>query len=186
MTDAAERTHEVVMAGFGGQGVMLIGQLLAYAGMTEGKQVTWLPSYGPEMRGGTANCTVVVSEGPVASPVVSRPSVALVLNGPSLDRFEPVVREGGLLIVNTSLSHRPVERTDLRVIEVPATAIADELGDGRVANMVMLGALLEATGVVRSQSIVQSLRQVLPERRHALIPLNEQALVRGAAVVAAG
>jgi len=167
------------MAGFGGQGVMLIGQLLAYGGMMEDKEVSWHPSYGPEMRGGTANCTVVVSDDPVASPVVSSPGIALVLNTPSFDRFEPAVVPGGLLIVNTSLCERQSQREDIKVIEVPATAIADEIGDGRVANMVMLGALIGSTEMVSLDTIKESLRKVLPERRHGLIPLNEQALQRG-------
>ncbi len=182
MTAAAGGTQEIIISGFGGQGVMLIGQLLAYAGMLEGKHVSWLPSYGPEMRGGTANCTVVVSDEPVGSPIVTRPDVAMVLNGPSLDRFEPAIQPGGLLIINSSMSQRAPERSDLEVLNVAATEIADELGDGRVANMVMLGALLGATNVVSIESVVRSLRKVLPERRHALIPLNELALGRGFAL----
>jgi 2-oxoglutarate ferredoxin oxidoreductase subunit gamma len=180
MTADSGRVTEVIMAGFGGQGVMLMGQLLAYGGMFENKEVSWLPSYGPEMRGGTANCAVVVSDEPVASPVVSRPAVAVVLNTPSFDRFEPAVTAGGLVLINSSMSDRCSKRDDIRFIAVPATEIADELGDGRVANMVMLGALLGATGLVQLESIVKSLRKVLPERRHGLIPLNEKALLRGA------
>ncbi len=178
------KTEELILAGFGGQGVMLMGQLLAYSGMIEGLNVTFFPSYGPEMRGGTANCTVVVSDDQVASPVVSRPSVVAALNTPSLDKFEPMLRDGGLLIINSSLCSRGAKRDDVRVIEVPATALADELGDGRVANMVVLGAILRATGVVSISSVIQSLRKVLPERRHNLIPLNEEALNKGMEIAA--
>lgn len=156
-----------------------MGQLLAYAGMLENKQVSWLPSYGAEMRGGTANCTVVISDEPIASPISSRPSVVVAMNGPSLDRFEPSLQPGGLLVINTSLSGRPARREDVRVLRIPATAIADELGEARVANMVMLGALLSATSIVSPESILGSLVKVLPARRHALIPLNERALIKG-------
>lgn len=177
---------EIVMAGFGGQGVMLMGTLLAYAGMLEGKEVTFWPSYGPEMRGGTANCVVVMANEPVASPVSSRPSIAIVMNNPSFDRFEPAVEPGGLLFVNTSLVDRHSGRADITTLEVPATGIADQLGDARVANMVMLGALSRATGLVRLDSLVEALRRVLPERRHGLIPINTQALHRGDELAGAG
>jgi len=176
---AAAREEEIIMAGFGGQGIMSMGQMLAYAGMLAGKNVSWLPSYGPEMRGGTANCTVVISDAQVASPVVSRPSSVVAMNPPSLDKFEPMLRPGGLLIINSSMCHRKAKRTDIRVLDLPATAIADGLGDGRVANMVVLGALIAATGIVGADSVKKSLRKVLPERRHNLIPLNEKALALG-------
>jgi 2-oxoglutarate ferredoxin oxidoreductase subunit gamma len=176
---SASKTHELILAGFGGQGILAMGQLLAYAGMLEDRHVSWLPSYGAEMRGGTANCTVVVSDEPVASPVSSRPSIVVAMNRPSLDRFEPLVRPGGLLVINSSLCGRQAKRKDLTSLEIAATDIADELGEGRVANMVMLGALIAVTHIVEPQSVVTSLTKVLPPRRHALIPLNEQALKRG-------
>jgi 2-oxoglutarate ferredoxin oxidoreductase subunit gamma len=166
----------VIMAGFGGQGVMSMVQLLAYASLFEGKEATWLPSYGPEMRGGTANCTVIVSEEPVASPIVSKPDACIVMNRPSIDKFEPTVKPGGLLLVNTSLCDKPPVRTDLRVIGLPATDLATELGDSRVANMVALGAFLAAEPVVKISSIVEALKKALPSRRQHLIPLNEKAL----------
>lgn len=174
--------HEVIMAGFGGQGMMLAGQLLAYAGMLEGKHVSWYPSYGPEMRGGTANCTVVVADEPVASPVVSQATAVIAMNRPSLERFEDQLAPGGVLVYNSTLIERGPERTDVRALPVPANALAEQLGEKRVANMVVLGALLAATGVVAPESVVASLKKTLPERRQNLIPLNEQALAEGAMV----
>lgn len=171
--------HEVLMAGFGGQGVMSMGSLLAYAGMLEGKQVSWLPSYGPEMRGGTANCHVVISDEPVASPLVTEPTAAILLNRPSLDRFEKTVRPGGLLIYNSSLVDRVPERTDIRVVAIPANQVAEELGSARVANMVCLGAFRALTEAVSFSSLMDSLRKALPVHRHDLIPVNEAALRRG-------
>ena len=170
----------VIMSGFGGQGVMSMGQLLAYASLYEGKEATWLPSYGPEMRGGTANCTVIVADEPVASPLVSRPDACVVMNRPSLDRFEPTVKPGGLLLVNSSLCDKPPTRTDLRIISLPATDLAAELGDTRVANMVALGGLLAAEPVVTIASVVDALKKALPPHRQHLIPLNEKALELGA------
>ncbi|MGE5653369.1 MAG: 2-oxoacid:acceptor oxidoreductase family protein [Bacillota bacterium] len=176
-------THEVIMAGFGGQGVMLMGQLVAYAGMHEHKNVTWLPSYGPEMRGGTANCTVVVSDEEVASPVVVDPTCAVVMNIQSYDKFEPLVRPGGILLINSSLIDKVSTRTDITQYQIPVNEIADEIGNNKVANMVMLGAFIEATRAVSLGSIVESLKKVLPARRHNLIPVNQRALERGAVLV---
>ncbi|MEW6523156.1 MAG: 2-oxoacid:acceptor oxidoreductase family protein [Bacillota bacterium] len=172
---------EVIMAGFGGQGVMAMGMLLAYAGMKEGRHVSWMPSYGPEMRGGTANCAVVVSEEPIASPLVTEPTAVIAMNLPSFDKFERRVVSQGVVVVNASLVHRPAVRNDIRVIWVPANAIALELGSDRVANMVALGAYVAASGVVEMESVVESLKGALPPHRHNLIPLNRQALDRGAA-----
>lgn len=174
--------QEVVMAGFGGQGVMLIGELLAYAGMLEGKKVSWMPSYGPEMRGGTANCSVVVTGEDLTSPVVTEPTSVIIMNKPSLDKFEPTLRPDGVIVVNTSLVDRKVSRADLRIVEVPCNDIAKELGSERVANMVALGALIGATRCVEKKSVMEGLRHILPERHHRLLPLNEQALDRGIAM----
>lgn len=171
--------HELIVAGFGGQGIMFIGQLLAYAGMMEGKKVSWLPSYGPEMRGGTANCCVVISEDEVCSPIVTEPSSLIVMNQPSLDKFEQAVRPGGLLVLNSSLIGRKSARADLRVVEIPANRIAGELGNDKVANMVALGALIKCTGAVQVDSLRRALRKVLPPHRHELVPVNESALERG-------
>jgi len=174
-------TLDVIMAGFGGQGVMLMGQLLAYAGMVAGKQVSWMPSYGPEMRGGTANCTVIVSDDEIGSPVVTRPDVVIALNLPSLDKFEEVVKVGGVLIYNSSLIKRRPTRTDIHIIDVLANDIAEELGNPRVANLVALGALLETTKVVSDESLEQALKKALPAHRQDMLPLNMRALSRGRA-----
>ncbi|SKA11615.1 2-oxoacid:acceptor oxidoreductase family protein [Selenihalanaerobacter shriftii] len=142
-----------------------------------------MPSYGPEMRGGTANCTVIVSQERIASPVVSSPSTAVVMNRPSLDKFEDQVQEGGNLFINTSLISKESDRDDINVIEVPANEIANELGNSKVANMVMLGAFITQTGVIDFDSVMEALENVLPEHRHNLLPLNEKALQRGKEVV---
>lgn len=175
--------EEIVIAGFGGQGVMSMGQLIAYAGMLEGKGVSWLPSYGPEQRGGTANCAVVVSDEPVGSPLVTRPSTAIVLNNPSFDKFEPKVRPGGLLIINSSLVVRNSERTDIKIIELTATDMANDLGNSRIANMILLGAFLEHTKIVSAESVIESLKKVLSVDKHHLLEINKQALKKGAALV---
>lgn len=172
-------THEIIFAGFGGQGVMLMGQMLAYAGMVEDKQVSWLPSYGPEMRGGTANCTVVVSDQTVGSPLITHPQVLIAMNLPSLDKFEDSVKPGGLLIYNSSLITRAPKRDDITILKVPANELANELGNDRVANMVVLGALLGQIPMVSKESILAALRHTLPEHRHNLLPLNEAALEKG-------
>jgi len=171
--------HEIVIAGFGGQGVLSMGTLLAYAGMLQGKKVSWIPSYGAEMRGGTANCSVVISDDEIVLPIVIEPTVAIIMNLPSLDRFEKSVKPGGLLIVNSSMVNRKPQRTDLEVLEVPANQIALELGNAQVANMVVLGAFLEKTKAVSPELVIESLKKVLPAHRHSLVPINQQALERG-------
>lgn len=175
--------EELIISGFGGQGVMVMGQLLSYSGLLEGKNVSWIPSYGPEMRGGTANCSVVISTDPIASPIVSEPLSVIVMNKPSLDKFEPALRPGGVLVYNSSLIDRMPTRSDVRVIAVPANDIAVELGSDRVANMCALGAYLGATRVVSMDSVAKSLKEVLPARRHDLIPLNIKALETGMELV---
>ncbi|MFZ7946442.1 MULTISPECIES: 2-oxoacid:acceptor oxidoreductase family protein [Bacillaceae] len=175
--------EEIIIAGFGGQGVMSMGQLIAYAGMLEGKGVSWLPSYGPEQRGGTANCAVVVSDGPVGSPLVSRPSTAIVLNNPSFDKFEPRVQPGGILILNSSLVVKATGRKDIKVIEIRATDIANDLGNPRVANMILLGAFLESRKIVSNESIIESLKKVLSADKHHLLEINKQALEKGASLI---
>jgi 2-oxoglutarate ferredoxin oxidoreductase subunit gamma len=174
--------QDVMIAGFGGQGVLVAGKLLAYAGMLEGKHVTWFPSYGAEIRGGTANCTVIIASEEIGSPVVEHPSAMLIFNEASFKKFEMRIKQGGHLFLNTSLVQSPSNRFDITRIEVRANDIAEELGDIRVSNMVMLGAFLKITGVVMLDSVLSALKQVLPARRHSLIPLNENALKRGAEV----
>lgn len=170
---------EVIIAGFGGQGVLLTGQLIAYAGMLEGKEVTWLPSYGPEIRGGTCHVFVVVADRHIGSPYVTQPAAVLVMNRPSLDKFEQRVHPGGILLINSSLTDRLSERQDIRIIAIPATELAHELGSSRVANLVILGGYLGATQVVSFSAMLQALREVFPEDKHHLLPLNQKALEIG-------
>lgn len=158
---------------------MAIGQLLTYGGMIEDKHVSWLPSYGPEMRGGTANCSVIVSPAPVGSPVVEDSTTAIVMNKPSLDRFEDTIAKGGKLFINSSLIEDKAKRDDIDVFYVPANEIADQIGNARVANMVMLGAYLEASGIVGLESILEGFTKVFGENRAHLIPVNEEALKKG-------
>lgn len=175
--------HEIIMAGFGGQGIMSMGQLLTYAGMLENKHVAWIPSYGPEMRGGTANCGVTISDRDISSPVVFEPTAAVIMNRPSLDKFEPAVKAGGIILINSSLIDKKVKRTDIKAYYIPANELAEELGNSRVSGMVILGALIELTKAVSFDSVEESLKKVLPEYRYNLIPLNRKALDKGAGVV---
>jgi len=175
---------EILIAGFGGQGVLFAGQLLAYAAMDSGREVTWIPSYGPEMRGGTANCTVIISNEEIGSPVVRNPQALIAMNLPSLDKYEPSLAKGGLLLINSSVINRPARRTDVRSILIPGNEIAETLGDRRMTNMVMLGGLLANLPVLPLEAIEKALKEHLPERHHRLLPLNYQALRQGAAYVA--
>ncbi len=174
---------EILVAGFGGQGVLFAGQLLSYAAMDEGKEVTWIPSYGPEMRGGTANCTVIISNEEIGSPLVKFPQALIAMNLPSLDKYAPTVRAGGVLVVNASMAPQAVDRRDITVVNVPASEIAESLGDKRMTNMVLLGALLANLPVLPVESIEKALKAHLPARHHRLLPLNSQALQRGAEYV---
>lgn len=176
-------THEIIMAGFGGQGVMAMGKILVEAALKEGKNVSWLPSYGPEMRGGTANCNVIVSDEPVGAPVVSEATAALILNKPSLAKFEGDVIPGGVLIINSSLIDQKATRDDIKVYYVPANDIANELGTGKIANMVMLGAYLEASGAAKQDTIMEIISEIFSGKKASAIPLNKEALVRGAACI---
>lgn len=171
---------EILIAGFGGQGVLFAGQLLSYAAMDEGKSVTWIPSYGPEMRGGTANCTVIISDEEIGSPLVSHPMAVIAMNRPSMDKYEPLVKPGGVLVVNTSMVDRKATRKDIRVLEVDANDVAEKLADKRLSNMVLLGALLSQLPVLPVESIERALKAHLPERHHRLLPQNYEALHEGA------
>jgi 2-oxoglutarate ferredoxin oxidoreductase subunit gamma len=170
-----------VFAGFGGQGVMLAGRLLAQAGVDYGLEVTWLPSYGPEMRGGTANCTVLLSDEPIGSPVVDNPTALVAMNLPSLDRFEKTVAAAGVIVVNSSLINRPIERNDVQVLNIPANDIAVSLGNPRVANMVALGAVAKATAIIPFELIKGTIARMLGDNIYGakLIAVNEQALNAG-------
>lgn len=176
--------QEMVFAGFGGQGVLSMGKLLAYAAMKEGLEVSWMPSYGPEMRGGTANCMVNISDELISSPVVHDCDVAVVLNLPSLRKFEPRVKKGGLLIWESSTIKEPPLRDDIRVQALPAIErAASELKNVKVMNMLVLGALVGISNVVKRESLVVALEDTLPVRHHRLIPLNEQAIDLGMRLV---
>ncbi len=172
---------EIIISGFGGQGTLFAGQLLSYAGMDEGKHVTWIPSYGPEMRGGTANCTVVISDDEIGSPMVKFPKAVLAMNLPSLDKYEPLVAPGGYLVVNESMVNRNPERTDIHSIVLPANAIAMELGNERAANMVMLGALLANTDFLSLEALERALQAHSPARMQKFVETNIKAMERGSA-----
>ena len=170
--------EDVIIAGFGGQGIMLMGQLLAYAGLKEAMNVLWMPAYGPETRGGFANCTVIFSNEEIGSPVVSHPHSMIIMNLPSMDKFEHNLIQGGLLVYNSSLIEREPHRKDVKTIKIPAVEIAHELGNAKAANMVALGAYLGATGVVKPESVRQSLEKVFPGKEQ-VVALNVKALEKG-------
>lgn len=171
----------IIISGFGGQGTLFAGQVLAYAALDAGKQVTWIPSYGPEMRGGTANCTVIISDKEIGSPIVRNPTIAIVLNLPSLDKYEQSIQPNGLLVANSSLINRSVEREDIQVLYIPANKIAEEIGNMRLANMVAIGAMVTMRPILTIDSIKQALETHLPERHKRLLPANFKALIQGAA-----
>ena len=174
--------HDLFIAGFGGQGVLLAGNLLSYAALREGKNVSFFPSYGVEKRGGAAMCTVVIADGDVGSPVIGNPSVTVVLNQASLDRFGAKVKAGGVLIVNSSLVDASgLGRSDIEVIELPMNQIAMDLGDARMVNMVAAGAYAAKSGAVSLASLADALTDALPERNHRFIPANVKAIEAGAA-----
>jgi 2-oxoglutarate ferredoxin oxidoreductase subunit gamma len=173
--------EELIIAGFGGQGIMLIGQMLAYAGLKEDRRVLWLPVYGPETRGGFANCTVVISDEEIGSPIVDHPGSLIIMNLPSLDRFEPLLAPGGLLVVNSSLINRQPSRTDARIVMIPATQEASAMGNTRVANMIALGAYAEISRIVSFDSLFGVLDYFCPEKQE-IRDLNRDALKRGAAI----
>lgn len=172
---------EVIFAGFGGQGVLFSGQVLAFAAMDAGHDVTWMPSYGPEMRGGTANCTVVIADEEIGSPTVKHPKAAVVMNLPSLDKFEPLVTSGGVLIVNSSLVNRNPIRTDITWVMIPAQEIAETIGPRRLLNMVMLGALIEKLPILKMADIKAALDAHMPPRHKKMFKSNVEALDKGAA-----
>lgn len=174
---------ELIISGFGGQGVLSMGKILAYSGLMEGRHVTWMPAYGPEQRGGTANVTVIVSDGPISSPVVSSYDAAIVLNQPSLDKFEPKLKPGGILVYDNCGIVNPPRRNDISVYCINAMQKAAEMRSAKVFNMIVLGALLRVCPVVGREGLRKALLKTLPERHHHLIPLNMQAVDEGAKLV---
>ncbi len=171
--------EDFLIAGFGGQGVMFAGQLLAYAANDAGLQATWIPSYGPEMRGGTAHCSVVVSDRAIGSPLARHPSIVIAFNGPSFDKYEPILAPGGLLVNNVSLTAASSQRTDIRRLDVPATAMASAIGDTHVTNLVLLGAALTVCPVIPLEGLRRTLEAHIPERRRGLLPANLEAIRQG-------
>jgi 2-oxoglutarate ferredoxin oxidoreductase subunit gamma len=172
--------QEVIFAGFGGQGILSMGKFLAYAGLEENLNVSWFPSYGPEMRGGTSNCSVIVSSDDIGSPVVTEATTIVVMNRPSLDKFEKTVVPGGVLIIDSNLVDRESERSDIDVIRIPAQADAIEVGDKRIANMVLLGALIEKTKIIPMAAVLKSLKE---HGKEQFFEINKKALEKGASYI---
>lgn len=175
--------REIILSGFGGQGVMSIGKNLAEAGVAEGFEVSWVPSYGPEMRGGTANCTVILSDETIGAPMTETPSEIIVMNRPSLAKFEPTVTPGGTVFINSSIVPDRVSRSDVKAVYVPCDEIADKLGNSKVSNMVMLGAYIAATKALKQETIEAMIEEMFAGKKAGLIPLNLEALKQGMACV---
>jgi 2-oxoglutarate ferredoxin oxidoreductase subunit gamma len=171
--------EEVIISGFGGQGALFAGQLLTYTGLDEGRHVTWIPSYGPEMRGGTAHCIVIISDDDIGSPIIRQPSVCIVMNPPSMDKYEPLVKPGGLLVANSTLVRTRTERDDIEAVYIPANELAAELGNVKMANVVLLGAMLGSREILPIDSVKRTLETHIPERRRHIIEPNKRALDRG-------
>lgn len=176
-------TEEIIMAGFGGQGVLSMGKILAYAGLNDGLEVTWMPSYGPEQRGGTANVTVILSDSPISSPVLDRFDTAVILNQQSLDKFEHAVKPGGTLIYDPYGIHHAPTRSDIRIVKVDAMEVTFGLASAKTFNMVVLGALLAVKPVLPLESVMAALRKVLPPAKHNLLEANREALLKGMELV---
>lgn len=176
-------TQEIIIAGFGGQGVLSMGKILAYAGLMEDKEVTWMPAYGPEQRGGTANVTVIVSDERISSPILSKYDTAIVLNQPSLDKFEAKVKPGGTLIYDSFGILTPPQRTDINIHKINAMETAADMKMMKCFNMLVLGGLLKIHPIVSLESVMKALRKTLPERHHHLLPMNEQAILKGMEII---
>ena len=179
----ASMKKEIIIAGFGGQGVLSMGKILAYSGLMEDKEVTWMPAYGPEQRGGTANVTVIVSDERISSPILSKYDIAIVLNQPSLEKFEPKLKPGGVLIYDSYGILNPPTRKDITVYKIDAMDKAAEMKNGKIFNMIVLGGLLKVAPVVGLGGVEKALKKTLPERHHDLIPLNMQALEEGGKII---
>lgn len=172
-------TQEIIIAGFGGQGVLSLGKILAYSGMMQGQEVSWMPSYGPEMRGGTANVTVILSDDRISSPYLKMFDTAIVLNQPSMDKFEEAVKPGGVLLYDPNgITDHPT-RTDISIYKVEAVNAAGEMGNKRVFNMIVLGAFLKINPIVKMENVIKGLEKSIPKRYHHLLPINEQAILKG-------
>ncbi|MBU0513807.1 MAG: 2-oxoacid:acceptor oxidoreductase family protein [Proteobacteria bacterium] len=178
-------TFKTAFSGFGGQGVLMMGYLLALAAMNQGRNVTYLPAYGAEVRGGTANCTVVVSDDEIASPVASSPDLVVAMNNPSVAKYENMVRPGGYLFVNSSLVHQRPTRTDIEVVDIPASEIAHELGSDRTANMIMMGAVAAKSKIVPLDAMKAAMAQIMAGKKQSIIELNQKGMDLGAAKVEA-
>lgn len=174
---------EIIIAGFGGQGVLSMGKILAYSGLMEGKEVSWMPSYGPEQRGGTANVTVIINDDPISSPILNEFDIAIILNQPSLDKFESKVKPGGILIYDGYGIHTPVKRKDIDVYRVDAMEAVTEMQNEKAFNMLILGGLLKISPMVKIENVLLGLKKSLPERHHKLIPMNEAAIKKGMEII---
>lgn len=170
----------IIISGFGGQGTLFAGQVLTYAALDYDKHCTWIPSYGPEMRGGTAHCTVIISDQEIGSPLVRNPDIVLAMNLPSLDKYEPLVKESGLIIANKSLINRDSERKGINVLFIPGNEMAEELGNPRITNMVLVGAMLAMSGVLPMDMVKRALEEHIAERNRKYLPMNFEALDKGA------
>ena len=176
-------THEIVISGFGGQGVLSMGKILAYSGIMEGMEVSWFPSYGPEQRGGTANVTVIISDKPISSPVINQYDVAIVLNQPSLDKFEGKVKPGGALIYDDYGIRHKVSRKDINVYRIKAMDESLKMNNTKVFNMIVLGGLLKISPMVQLENVMKGLQKTLPERHHKLLPMNQEAILKGMEII---
>lgn len=176
-------TKEIIIAGFGGQGVLSMGKILAYSGLMEGKEVSWFPSYGPEQRGGTANVTVILSDEKISSPIINEFDVAIILNQPSLEKFESQIKSGGILIYDPSGIIHPPRRTDISIYEIKAIEAATEMKNSKAFNMIVLGGLLKVSPMVKLENIMKGLKKSLPERHHKLLPMNEEAILKGMDII---
>jgi 2-oxoglutarate ferredoxin oxidoreductase subunit gamma len=176
-------TEEIIIAGFGGQGVMSLGKILCYSGVLEGKEVSWMPSYGPEMRGGTANVTVIISDERISSPILNRFDTAIVLNQQSLNKFENTVKPGGILIYDSNGITQHPKRTDIKIYKIDATIEASKMDAIKIFNMIILGAFLKLKPIIKTESILESLKKSLPPRNHHLIPLNQKAIDLGMQII---
>ncbi|MCK5776326.1 MAG: 2-oxoacid:acceptor oxidoreductase family protein [Bacteroidales bacterium] len=172
-------TEEIIIAGFGGQGVLSMGKILAYSGIMQDQEVSWMPSYGPEMRGGTANVTVIISDDRISSPILTQYDTAIILNQLSMNKFEETVKPGGTLLYDPNGIFNPPTRTDIKIYKIEGAKIAAEMGNTKIFNMVILGGFMKARPIVKLENVIAGLKKSLPARYHKLIPLNEEAITKG-------